>query len=330
MSIQEGIKRYGQKGKNSVMKEIKNLDEKNSCFGEIRYETLTQLMKDKALPLLLFMVLKRTGDLKTRGVAAGNRQRLYTDKNDCSSPTPDHFAFRYLCAVFAKEGRDVATVNLPSFFLQTENEGDEPVLLKITGAVALLLVESNPSKWKKHLRKENGKWIIYATCDRTIYGTMNAALLSYKKLARSLASWGLIMNPYEPCVWNCIIEGKQLTTLFHIDDLMLAHLQPQIVTEHIKKLDGVYGNQDPLTITRGKIHEYLGITVDFSLKRGVGFSQYDFIKKFWNSLPPDLKGPYRNIPAPDYLFKVDRHAELLDERRKDDYHSATAKSIFLG
>ena len=48
-------------------------------------------------------------------------------------------------------------VNLPSFFLQTRNEGDELVLLKITSAAALLLIESNSEKWKKHLRKENSK-----------------------------------------------------------------------------------------------------------------------------------------------------------------------------
>ena len=82
-----------------------------------------------------------------------------------------------------------------------------------------------------------------------------------------------------------MIEEKQMTVLFHIDDLMLAHLMPHIVTELIRLLDGVYGSQDPLTVTRGKIHEYLGITIDFSLKRGVVMCQYDFVKKFWNILP---------------------------------------------
>ena len=139
----------------------------------------------------------------------------------------------------------------------------------------------------------------------------------------------MVMNPYEPCGWNAVIDGKQLTTLFHVDNLMAAHMHPGVVTEHIKLLDGVYGTKDPLTVTRGKIHEFLGITIDFSLQRGVAFSQYDFIKKFWKSLPEDLKGSYRNTPAPDYLFKVDRNADLIDTRRKDEYHTATAKSIFL-
>lgn len=64
----------------------------------------------------MFMVLKRNGDLKTRGVANGSVQRLYTNKEDVSSPTPDYYAFKYLCAVSAMEERNVATVDLPGFF----------------------------------------------------------------------------------------------------------------------------------------------------------------------------------------------------------------------
>ena len=65
--------------------------------------------------------------------------------------------------------------------------------------------------------------------------------------------------------------------IFHIDDLTVIHLSLQIVTEYIKLLDGVHSSQNLLTITKDKIHEYLGITINFLLKRGVDFSQYDFI-----------------------------------------------------
>ena len=206
MSIKQGIKMHGQKGKDSVMKEIRNLAEKNECFKEVEYDSLSQEMKDRALPLLLFMVMKRNGDIKTRGVANGKNQRKHTDENEVSSPTPDFNSLKYLCAVFAKEGRDTATVDLPGFFLQTKQE--EEVLIKLSGAAALLLVESDPDRWKKHLVRENGKWVTHAICDRTIYGTLNAALLSYKKLAKAFKGWGLIMNPCDPCVWNVNANGK--------------------------------------------------------------------------------------------------------------------------
>ena len=61
---------------------MKNLKTKYYCFGETDDPTITQEMKDRALPLLMLMVLKRNGDLKTWGVVNGSRQHLCADKND--------------------------------------------------------------------------------------------------------------------------------------------------------------------------------------------------------------------------------------------------------
>ena len=202
MSIQEGVKSYKDEGKDSAMKQIINLTD-NDCFCETDYSKLDQEAKDKALSILMFMILKRNGLLKTRGCANGSVQRLYTSKEEVSSPTPDIYAFKFIYAVIAREGRDVAAVDLPGFFLQTDQ--DKLILLKVTGAVALLLIESNPNKWRKHLQKENGKWVIYIICKKAIYGTMNAALLAYKKLAKLFRKWDFKMNPYDVCVWNKIV-----------------------------------------------------------------------------------------------------------------------------
>ena len=104
-------------------------------------------------------------------------------------PTMGHSQSRSstrLVCLPAKDGRDCATIDLPGFFLQTEQEEDTQVLLRLTGSVAMLLVESNEKKWKKRLRKENGKYVMYVVCNKAIYGTMNAALLAYKKLAKLL------------------------------------------------------------------------------------------------------------------------------------------------
>ena len=79
-------------------------------------------------------------------------------------------------------------------------EEEEKILLKITRAVALLLVELDEKEWRKYLVKENRKWIICFLCNKCIYGTINAALLSYKKLAKSFKGWGMTINPYDPCV----------------------------------------------------------------------------------------------------------------------------------
>ena len=54
--------------------------------------------------------------------------------------------------------------------------------------------------------------------------------------------------------------------LFHIDDLLVSHAGPEIVTCKVKKCDMTHGRKYPLVVTRRKTHEYLGMTIDFSLK----------------------------------------------------------------
>ena len=51
--------------------------------------------------------------------------------------------------------------------------------------------------------------------------------------------------------------------VFYIDDILITHLHPQVVTEYIKKLERSYRQKDPLTVIRGKLYEYFRITLDF-------------------------------------------------------------------
>ena len=67
--------------------------------------------------------------------------------------------------VDAMEKRDVATIDLPGHFLQTDM--DELLILKIQGAIAKLLVKMDPKRWKKHFRYERGRPAIYNTCCNT-------------------------------------------------------------------------------------------------------------------------------------------------------------------
>ena len=63
------------------------------------------------------MIIKRSGNLKTRGMTADNRQRLYTHKSEYSLPTPDFYSLKYFYTRFVKENRDMTTVDLLSFLL---------------------------------------------------------------------------------------------------------------------------------------------------------------------------------------------------------------------
>ena len=111
------------------MKEINNLVSRE-CFGELPYKSLTDKDTKQALPILMFMLLKCDGRLKSRGCANGRSQCLWTTKQEVSSPTPAFEALKHILAIIGLEARDVASFDLPAQFLQTDM--DEILYLKIT------------------------------------------------------------------------------------------------------------------------------------------------------------------------------------------------------
>ena len=72
----------------------------------------------------------------------------------------------------------------------------------MTKADVLLLVESDPTNGKKNLVRENGEQNFSVGHDRKSYATMGTALLSRKKLARSLKTCDMLVIPHSPCLRN--------------------------------------------------------------------------------------------------------------------------------
>ena len=63
-----------------------------------------------------------------------------------------------------------------------------------------------------------------------LYGIMKSALLFYLKFVKNLKSIGFVLNPYDPCVANKIVDGAQLTVVWHVDDLKVSHVDAGVVT----------------------------------------------------------------------------------------------------
>lgn len=61
---------------------------------------------------------------------------------------------------------------------------------------------------------KKGQQQILVECLNALYGTMVASLLYYQKFTNSLKEKGFKMNPYDACVWNKQINGKQCTIFF--------------------------------------------------------------------------------------------------------------------
>jgi hypothetical protein len=72
---------------------------------------------------------------------------------------------------------------------------------------------------------------------------MKSALLFYRKLVADLTSLGFEINPYDPCVANKIVRGKQLTVCWHVDDLFIGHEDPTVVTNLLQWIANRYNHR---------------------------------------------------------------------------------------
>jgi hypothetical protein len=66
-------------------------------------------------------------------------------------------------------------------------------------------------------------------------------------------SWGFKANAYDSCVMNMDFNGKQCAVLWHVNDLKISHVDPDVVSNIIEKLNGRYGKEEPMTVTREKL-----------------------------------------------------------------------------
>ena len=136
---------------------------------------------------------------------------------------------------------------------------------------------------------------------KALCGTLKAALLFWKRLSSQLVKWGFELNPYDTWVANKMIKGNQCTILWHIDDLKISHVDADVVTEVIGLLESEFGKETHLTKSRGKVHEYLGMIIDYSIPGKVMFTMIDYIKSMLSELPKDMDG---TAPTPAAHQKV--------------------------
>jgi hypothetical protein len=188
-------------------------------------------------------------------------------------------------------------------------------------------VKLDPKLYRKYIQIKKRKPIMYVQLKKALYGTLQASLLFWKDLSGKLRKWGFEVNPNDWCVANKTINGKQCTMLWHVDDIKISHEDPEVVSQMIELPKGAYGKEAPLTITRGKIHEYLdiGMTIDYSTLDKVRITMLKYIRDMFEEIPEEWTGEAAT-PAANHLFEVNPEAKLLFlcKRARPDIQTAVA------
>ena len=118
---------------------------------------------------------------------------------------------------------------------------------------------------------------------------------------------------------NKIIDNKQCTILWNFYDLKTSHVDPAVVYSVLADIDAEYGKISKNTITRGKVHKYLGMTIDYSSPGKVILSMINYIGKILDNIPEDMKGESAT-PAAHHLFDIAEDATKLSQANADIFH----------
>jgi hypothetical protein len=160
----------------------------------------------------------------------------------------------------AIEGRKVAACDIPGAFLQADWPADCDCYLKFEGAMVSMIWDID-SKYKKNIvYGKNGRIYMYAKLTKAVYGTLLGAILFYEKLSKQLVDWGYEPNCYDRCTFNKMIDGKQITIQFHVDNLKISYMDQSVIDSVLADLNNEFGTtKKPLAATTGHVHDYLGI-----------------------------------------------------------------------
>ena len=295
---------------------------------------LTPSEKNKAQVGLMFLTEKRDKSIKGRLVYNGKPTREYLDREDTASPTAALESIMLTAIVDAKEERDVMMADLPNAFIQTEllemKDGDKKMIMKITGVLVDLMVEMAAEVYGPYVVYEKGTKVIYVEVLRALYGMLVAALLWYKKLKGDLEEIGYEFNPYDACVANKTIHGKQHTLRVHVDDVMCSHVEPTVNDDFHQWLFFKYGKHNPVKAKRGKLHDYLGMMFNFTHKGKVIIDMIPHVQSLIDEFPETLQeDDTDSTPAGENLFKINEDSPDLAPEQAKKFHTCVYKGLFI-
>ena len=161
---------------------------------------------------------------------------------------------------------------------------------------------------------------------KALYGCVESSRLWFEKIAGDLMELGFKQNEYDHCVFNRGDAPSQTTVAIHVDDMFISAPSEADIDLLLSELYAKYSN---LSIKRGKVLDYLGMTFDFSTRGKCRITMQGFVHDLLIEVNDIIQG-VSSTPASSNLFSIDETSELLSTSDREMYHSLTAKLLYLG
>jgi hypothetical protein len=93
---------------------------------------------------------------------------------------------------------------------------------------------------------------------------------------------------------------------------------------------GFEDGSEQMTVSIGRVHKYLGITLDYTVCSQVNISMFNYVNKIISAFDKaEPKGnSTKSSAAPDDLFKVDEDREKNGPEKAVEFQNLVAKTLY--
>ena len=153
--------------------------------------------------------------------------------------------------------------------------------------------------------------MLYLHMLRALYGCIETALAWYKLFTTTLQDEGFKLNPYDKCVANKDINGKQCTIVWHVDDCLANHVEQTVLDNLGATMIKHFG---PMDITTGDTHDFLGMKITLTKDRKVKIDMTAQVGKLIEEFEAGNELTLREVSSPTNkkFFTVDEQLPQLD------------------
>lgn len=225
------------------------------------------------------------------------------------------------------------SIDVPNAFIQTDvekNDSDERIMMKICGPLVNMLMDIDPVTYGPYVVYEGESKVLYVKVLKALCGMLISSILFYKKLQKDLESKRFKINPYDACVANRIVHGKQQMVTWHVHNLKSSHIYPKVNDEFHQWLELKY--RDPkinkVKAVRGKQHDYWAMNLDYSILGEVKVDMVDYVKGMVQDFPEELNDKVI-CPWNESLFKINQNSLTLSKSKAEEFHIFVAKGLFV-
>ena len=115
-----------------------------------------------------------------------------------------------------------------------------------------------------------------------------------------------------------------------MDNLKSSHIDPKVNNEFLQWIKDTFGQLGEVKMTQGLLHDYLGMTLDYSVPGQVSIDMSHYVEKMVKGIPQEnLKGASVASLWNENLFKVQHDSAPLEKEQTELFHTVTVQGLFL-